>query len=186
MDRDERTRSRRGFTLIEIMAVVLIIGLLSSIVGLAIFQQVDKSRVTAARAQLANLEGVLELYRMDNARFPTSEQGLQALIAPPGGENETVATRWDGPYLEFGELPKDPWGNEYQYAFPPLSGRGEYPDVWSFGPDGEDNTDDDICSWVTSKEGEEGEGELGGARDSDVRRDLDVGDVSVGGGEDEF
>ena len=73
-------RPERGFTLIEIMAVVLIIGLLSSIVGFAVFQQVDKGRVTAAQTQISSLENVLELYRMDNARFPTSEQGLQALV----------------------------------------------------------------------------------------------------------
>ena len=75
-----RDRLSSGFTLIEIMAVVLIIGLLSSLVGFAVFQQVDKGRATAAKAQISSLESVLELYRMDNARIPTSEQGLQALV----------------------------------------------------------------------------------------------------------
>ncbi|HEY5658695.1 MAG TPA: type II secretion system major pseudopilin GspG, partial [Myxococcota bacterium] len=77
------SRQQRGFTLIEIMAVVLIIGLLSTLVGLAIFPQIDKSRVNTARAQIKMLDAALETYRMDNSKFPTTEQGLEALIKEP-------------------------------------------------------------------------------------------------------
>ena len=83
---EKHTRLREGFTLIEIMAVVIIIGLLTGIVGTAIFQRVDQGKVTATAAQISNLESVLELYRMDNGRFPTTEQGLEALVNEPAGE----------------------------------------------------------------------------------------------------
>ena len=96
-----------GFTLIEIMAVVLIIGLLSTIVGVSIFAQVDKGRITAASVQIANLESVLELYRMDNARYPTSEQGLDALVNEP----DDARSYPPGGYLQKRRVPEDPWGN---------------------------------------------------------------------------
>ena len=95
-----RESSRRAaFTLIEIMAVVIIIGLLTTIVGAAIFQQVDKGRVTTARAQINSLEGVLELYRMDNGRFPSTEQGLEALVVAPTGDPPAprIAGGWSSP-----------------------------------------------------------------------------------------
>ena len=86
MERRRGPSRQDAFTLIEIMAVVIIIGLLTTIVGAAIFQQVDKGRVTTAKAQISSLEGVLELYRMDNGRFPNSEQGLEALVKAPSSE----------------------------------------------------------------------------------------------------
>ena len=137
-----------GFTLIEIMAVVLIIGLLSTIVGAAIFQQVDKGRVTATRAQLSNLEGVLELYRMDNGRFPSSEQGLESLVREPSIE-PTPRNYPPGGYLKGGRVPKDPWGEPYQYASPGQHNRYAV-DLWSFGADGApggEGVDADIGNW---------------------------------------
>ncbi len=138
----------RGFTLIEIMAVVLIIGLLSTIVGVAIFQQVDKGRITATRAQISNLEGVLELYRMDNARFPSNEQGLEALARPPAIPPEPRNYPAGG-YLRGGRLPTDPWGELYQYESPGQHNTHSY-DLWSFGADGQpggEGGDADIGNW---------------------------------------
>ena len=143
--RDGRKR-RTGFTLIEIMAVVLIIGLLSGIVGLAVFQQVDKGRQVAAEAQISNLEGVLELYRMDNAHFPSTEQGLQALVtAPPDARNYPP-----GGYIKKG-VPADPWGNDYQYEAPGQNNPSSY-DLWTYGADGKpggEGVDGDVGNWNT-------------------------------------
>lgn len=142
-----------GFTLIEIMAVVLIIGLLSTLVGVSIFQQVDKGRVTATRAQISNLEAVLELYRMDNAHFPTTEQGLDALVsasasAPPPRNFPA------GGYIRKGRVPADPWGNRYQYAAPGQN-NAHFFDLWSFGADGQsggEGVDADIGNWSDGDE----------------------------------
>jgi general secretion pathway protein G len=148
MPQESAGRPCRGFTLIEIMAVVLIIGLLSSIVGFAVFQQVDKGRVTAAQTQIASLENVLELYRMDNARFPTSEQGLQALV-----EASTTAPEPrnfpEGGYLKGGRVPVDPWGNPYQYESPGQHNPHAF-DLWSWGADGApggEGVDADLGNW---------------------------------------
>ncbi len=133
-------RRNAGFTLIEIMAVVLIIGFLTGMVGIAVFNQVDKARVQAAQTQLSNFESLLELYRMDNARFPNTDQGLDALIHastvapqprnfPPGG------------YLNKQLLPPDPWGNDYQYASPGECNPQSY-DLWSWGADGKQGGED--------------------------------------------
>lgn len=151
----ERQGRRRadGFTLIEIMAVVLIIGLLSTIVGVAIFQQVDKGRVTATRAQIANLEGVLELYRMDNARFPTTEQGLDALVHEPSIEPQPRNYPTGG-YLKGGRLPVDPWGEPYLYESPGQFNTRSY-DLWSYGADGApggEGVDADIGNWAEDEE----------------------------------
>ncbi len=150
MARNRSTR-RRGFTLIEIMAVVLIIGLLSGIVGLAVFQQVDKGRVTATMVQIKNLEGVLELYRMDSGRFPTSEQGLAALVTPPSSQSNSHSYP-PGGYLKGGRVPKDAWGQDYLYEAPGQHNRHFY-DLWSLGADGAAGgvgVDGDIGNWTES------------------------------------
>jgi general secretion pathway protein G len=151
MDGDRRRRG--GFTLIEIMAVVLIIGLLSTIVGAAIFQQVDKGRVAAAAAQLRNLEGALELYRMDNGRFPTTEQGLDALVQAP--TLEPLPRNYPpGGYLKGGRVPTDPWGEIYQYEMPGVNNAHAF-DLWSLGADGSpggEGVDADITNWADEGE----------------------------------
>ena len=98
-----------GFTLIEIMAVVLIMGMLMTLVGVAVFQQVDKARVTTARAKIAQLESALEFYRMDNARYPTTDQGLQSLIRKPDSQ-PSPRNYPAGGYLKRREALQDPWG----------------------------------------------------------------------------
>ena len=127
----ERANSAAGFTLIEIMAVVMIIGLLSSLVGFAVFQQVDKGRVVAAKAQISNLEGVLELYRMDNARFPTTEQGLDALVHKSTVSPEPRNFQAGG-YMK--RVPVDPWGSPYEYESPGINNTRSF-DLWSSGAD---------------------------------------------------
>jgi general secretion pathway protein G len=139
-------RGMRGFTLIEIMAVVLIIGLLSALVGVAIFPQIDKSRVNAARAQMKMLDAALETYRMDNARFPTAEQGLDALVNPPPDARNYQT----GGYLRERRVPLDPWQNEYQYEQPGVHNPHSY-DIWSWGADGSpggEGVDADIGNWA--------------------------------------
>ena len=140
-----RASANAGFTLIEIMAVVLIIGLLSTIVGVSIFAQVDKGRITATSVQIANLESVLELYRMDSARYPTTEQGLDALVNEPGDARNYPP---DG-YLQKRRVPEDPWGNPYEYEQPGQNNPRSF-DLWSFGADGKaggEGVDADIGNW---------------------------------------
>jgi general secretion pathway protein G len=142
----EELRARRGFTLIEIMAVVLIIGLLGTLVGLAIAPQIDKARVSTARSQIKMLDAALETYRMDNARFPTSEHGLDALINPPPDARNYQT----GGYLAKRQVPVDPWGTPYQYESPGQHNDHAY-DLWSLGADGTpggEGVDADIGNWV--------------------------------------
>ncbi len=151
MAHEQRTGA---FTLIEIMAVVLIIGLLSTLVGVAVFQQVDKGRVTATRAQINNLEAVLELYRMDNGRFPTTEQGLEALVSATTTSPEPRNFPQGG-YLKGGRIPVDAWGEDYQYEAPGQHNSHAF-DLWSFGADGTtggSEIDADIGNWDDSASG---------------------------------
>ncbi len=122
--------SRRcaGFTLLELLVVLVIIGLLVGYVAPRYFSQVGKSEVKAARAQIKSLEDALDQYRLDVGRYPTSEQGLAVLFTQPAGE-----ARWQGPYLKKA-VPNDPWGNPYQYKQP--GEHGEY-DLLSLGKDGQ-------------------------------------------------
>jgi general secretion pathway protein G len=141
-------RRQRGFTLIEIMAVVLIIGLLTAIVGTAIFGQIDSARVTTAKTQIKQIEAALDFYRMDNGRYPTTEQGLEALVRQPSAEPVPRNYRPEG-YLQGGRLPEDPWGQQYEYQAPGTHNSYSF-DLWSFGSDGEpggSGTDADVGNW---------------------------------------
>jgi general secretion pathway protein G len=120
-------RFRRGFTLLELLVVILIIGLLVGIVAPRLLGQVSKSEVTAARAQIDALDKALQAYRFDTGRFPSSSVGLRALASAPPDE-----PKWRGPYLQ-GDVPPDPWGSAYQYRLPGTNGR-DY-DLYSFGRD---------------------------------------------------
>ena len=137
-----RQRTACGFTLIELMVVLVIIGVLGALVVPSVLGRADDARVTAAKTDVSNLMQALKLYRLDNQRFPTAEQGLQALVSKP--ESQPVPANWK-PYLE--KLPTDPWGQAYQYANPGIQGEV---DVMSFGADGKaggEGKDADIGSW---------------------------------------
>jgi general secretion pathway protein G len=135
---------QRGFTLIEIMVVVVIMGILAALVVPKLMGRADDARVTAAKQDIASIMQALKLYRLDNQRYPTSEQGLQALIQKPS--SGPAANGWkNGGYIE--KLPKDPWGGQYQYLSPGVKGEV---DVFSFGADsqaGGAGNDADIGSW---------------------------------------
>ena len=127
---DERRRGpgfQRGFTLIEIMVVVVIIGLLAAIVAPNLIGNIDRAAVNRARADIRSIETALNLYRLDNFRYPTTDQGLQALVGNPG---EAAAPNWKA-YLR--NLPSDPWNQPYRYAYP--GQQGEF-DLVSYGADG--------------------------------------------------
>jgi general secretion pathway protein G len=136
----------RGFTLIEIMVVVVIIGILVGLIAPNILGRVDKARVTAARTDIASLEQALEMYRLDNHNYPSTDQGLEALVTKPGGAPE--AKNWNPEGYLKKTLPSDPWGNAYQYVNP---GQERRPfDIYSLGADGREGGegyDADIGNW---------------------------------------
>jgi general secretion pathway protein G len=137
-------RRSSGFTLIEIMVVIVILGVLAALVVPKVLERPDDARAVAARSDIATIMQALKLYRLDNQRYPTGEQGLNALVAMP--ETAPIPPNWKpGGYLE--RLPKDPWRNPYQYLNPGLKGEV---DVFSFGADGQPGgtgKDTDIGSW---------------------------------------
>jgi len=142
-----KRKYERGFTLIELIIVVAIIGLLAAIVAPRLMGRSDDAKIAAAKQQIANFETALKLFKIDNGFYPTTEQGLEALINKPGTGREAKRYR-EGGYLEKREIPLDPWRNPYFYVSPGL--HGDY-DIISFGADGTEGgtskADQDITSW---------------------------------------
>jgi len=135
-------RRQRGFTLIELMVVLLIIGVLSALIVPSVLDRLDEGKVTGAKSDINTLVQSLKMYKLDNQRYPTAEQGLQALVSKPTAS--PVPSNWR-PYLD--KLPNDPWGHAYQYANPGV--KGEI-DVYSLGADGVvggEGKNADIGSW---------------------------------------
>ena len=131
----------KGFTLIEIMLVVIIIGVLAAMVIPNIAGKGNEAKLTAARTDIdSNLAAVLDLYQVDVGRYPTTEQGLGALMTQPSG-----LSNWKGPYLKRKKMPKDPWGKEYVYVSPGVHNKEDY-DLSSLGPDQVESSDD-ITNW---------------------------------------
>jgi general secretion pathway protein G len=134
-------RSSNGFTLIELLVVMVIIGLLAALVGPRFIRQEEKAKIKAAKAQIELLSTALDTFRLDVGRYPTSQEGLEALRTQPGG-----VERWDGPYLKK-DVPVDPWGKPYVYKSP--GDHGPF-DILSYGADGApggDGDNHDIASW---------------------------------------
>jgi general secretion pathway protein G len=142
-----RARFARGFTLIEIMVVITILGVLAALIVPRVVGRTDDARIAAAKQDIASLMQALKLYRLDNGRYPTTEQGLQALIAKPG--QEPIPANWkQGGYIERSTVPTDPWGEPYKYLNPGI--RSEI-DVFSLGRDktnSGEGPDADIGSWA--------------------------------------
>jgi len=135
-----RWRRQRGFTLIELLLVLVILATLAAIVVPKFTRRSQQARITAARADIANLEVALDSFEIDTGRYPTSEEGLGALVEQPARLDG-----WHGPYIKRG-VPRDPWGNPYVYMCPGRHNTNGY-DLHSYGPDGQDGGSDDIDNW---------------------------------------
>ncbi len=132
----------KGLTLIELMVVITIIALVGAVVGPAVMKQLDKAKTKTTRLQIEDFGAALDMYYMDNGHYPRSEEGLNALVQAPAGQED-----WNGPYLKKKKIPKDPWKFEYHYDSPGQN--GAY-DLYSYGADnapGGEKEDADIVSW---------------------------------------
>jgi general secretion pathway protein G len=137
-----RAKRSAGFTLVELLVVLVILGLLAALVAPRVLSYLGSSKTKAAHLQITSFASALDLYRVDNQTIPTSAEGLRALVEKPAS-----ATGWNGPYLAQGKIPKDPWGNDYHYAAP--GQHGEY-DLFSLGADNKEGGEDenqDVVNW---------------------------------------
>lgn len=142
----QQTRRQRGFTLLEIMVVIVILGVLASLTIPSLMGNKDRADRQKAVSDIVTLENALDMYKLDNGRYPTSEQGLQALVKEPQLAPQPRNYRSDG-YIR--RLPEDPWGNAYQLVSP---GEHGTVDIFSMGPDGEAGTEDDVTNWQLDKD----------------------------------
>lgn len=140
-------RNRSGFTLIELMVVMVILVLLAGGVSVMVVGRIEEAKRARAKMDIQAFEAALDMYYAHNGRYPTTEQGLRALIARP--TTEPVPQNWQGPYLKHGKLPKDPWGNDYRYICPGKRNVDSF-DLYSLGRDGKEGgtgLDADIGNW---------------------------------------
>ena len=165
-----RHSPRRGLTLLELMIVLIILVGLMAIVGPRLLGTQKKADIRTAQAQIGNLVASLNMYAADMKTFPLTEEGLSLLVNAP--EDEAIARNWDGPYVEGGKLPGDPWGSEFQYEYGTESAGEEgtsgaaaadFPRIFSIGPDRQPGTSDDISNQAAA--GEEVE-ETGSTKDN--------------------
>lgn len=157
-----RRNTRRGLTLLELMIVLIILVGLMAIVGPRLLGTQKKADIRTAQAQIGNLAGALKMYAVDMKTFPQTEEGLELLVSAP--EDEAIAKNWDGPYVEGGKLPVDPWGSAFQYEYGTEasadnaadSAAQDFPRVFSLGPDRQPGTSDDISNQAAKGEDESG------------------------------
>lgn len=144
-NRDSVSRSRNGraFSLIELLLVLVILAVLAAVVVPRLTSRSEQARVTAATTDIASLETALDSYEIDLGRYPTSDEGLEALINQPSGGSEND---WRGPYIKRSSVPIDPWGTPYLYEQPGRQNSGGY-DLSSAGPDEQHGSEDDITNW---------------------------------------
>lgn len=136
-------RRQEAFTLIELLVVIVILAILAAVVIPRVINRTEDARVARAQSDIATIDSCLDAYKLDNGSYPSTQDGLQALVTKPSD-----ATSWNGPYLKNG-LPMDPWGHPYLYKYPGDHGL-EY-DLYSAGPDGQPGTSDDIANWNIEK-----------------------------------
>jgi general secretion pathway protein G len=133
-------RGNKGFTIIEIMAVIIIIGLLAAMVANKVVGQTDRAKIITTKASLKSLDSAVQQFKMDTGRYPTEEEGLKALVEKPSD----VINYQQGGYLQTTTVPKDAWGHEFVYTLNPESGQAF--EIKSYGPDGQDGGGDDLTS----------------------------------------
>lgn len=136
------TKRARGFTLVELLVVLAILGLLAGVVTPVVMNSLSGAKSKTARLQIENLSATLDIYRLEVGRYPSNAEGLKALVENPGD-----LPNWNGPYLKKGEVPRDPWGFDYQYRFP--GEHGSF-DIWTLGADnreGGEGENADIRGW---------------------------------------
>lgn len=142
----KRKTGNRGFTLIELMVVIVILGILAAVIAPKVIGRTDEAKVTEAKVQISNIETALKMYKLDNGAYPSTEQGLDSLVKKP--ETGSIPKSWrEGGYLEKKKIPVDPWGNPYVYASPGMN--GDF-DLISYGADGVrggEGFDKDIENW---------------------------------------
>jgi general secretion pathway protein G len=140
--KQNNNRKQTGFTLLELLVVLGIIAMLAGLVGPQVMKHMGESKVKAAKVQIEDLAQTLDMYKLDVGSYPTSEQGLNALIESPDG-----AQRWNGPYLRKSKVPLDPWQQEYKYASPGEHGKFDVSSLGADGKEGGEGEDQDLNSW---------------------------------------
>ncbi len=140
--KDIKIQTQTGFTLLELLVVLGIIAMLAGLVGPQVMKHMGESKVKAAKVQIEDLAQTLDMYKLDVGSYPTSEQGLNALIESPGD-----IQRWNGPYLRKSKVPLDPWNNEYKYTSPGEHGKFDIVSLGADGKEGGEGEDKDLNSW---------------------------------------